>query len=66
MKIFIEVLKKIVVNNHIDYTVKTQIEKITLSEAKKALNKITILTDEKKRIHKCFHDEHPPKKCEIL
>jgi len=66
MKIFIEVLKKIVVNNHIDYIVKTQIEKITLSEAKKALNKITISTDEKKRIHYCYHDEHPPKPCEII
>jgi hypothetical protein len=66
MKIFVEVLKKVVMNNHIDYVVKTQIEKTTLAKAKTALNDLVISTDEKKRIHKCYHDEHPPKKCEIV
>ena len=66
MKIFIEVLKKITENNRVSYRVKTQIEKTTLAMAKTALNDLVISTNEKKRIHKCYHDEHPPKKCEIV
>jgi len=66
MKIFVEVLKKTVVTNHIDYIVKTQTEKTTLAKAQTALSELKISTDEKKRIHKCYHDEHPPKPCEII
>ena len=63
MKIFIEVLKHSEDN---DYYLKTKTEKSSLAKAQKALTDLEIASDEKKRIHKCFHDEHPPKKCEIL
>ena len=64
MKIFIEVLKQD--SDDMDYYLKTKTEKSSLAKAQKALNDLVISSDEKKRIHKCYHDEHPPKKCEII
>jgi len=66
MIIFVEVLKKVVKFGNIDYVVKTKTEKSTLAKAKTSLVDLVISTDEKKRIHYCYHDEHPPKKCEIV
>jgi len=66
MKIFIEVLKKIVDNNNIDYIVKIKTEKPSMAKAQKALYNLVISNNEKKRIHKCFHDEDKNKPCEIV
>lgn len=64
MKIFIEVLKQD--PDDMDYYLISRFEKSSLAKAQKALTDLVISSDEKKRIHKCYHDEHPPKKCEIL
>jgi len=45
---------------------KSKTEYPTMIKAQKALKDLIILTDEKKRIHKCFHDETPAKPCIIL
>ena len=66
MIIFLEVHKKVVEFNITKYYLKTKTEKSSLAKAQKALTDLVISSDEKKRIHKCYHDEHPPKKCEIL
>jgi len=65
MKIFIEVLKKVIEDKKIKYRIKTKTE-TTLAKAQKALSDLEISNSEKKRIHKCYHDEHPPKPCEII
>ena len=47
------------------YRLKSSTEYPTMAKAKKALKDITLLSDEKKRIHKCYHnDENKP--CEII
>lgn len=66
MKIFVEVLKKIVEVDDEYYKVKTKTEKSTLTKAQKALTDLEIASDEKKRIHKCYHDEPILKACEII
>jgi len=63
MKIFVEVLKQD--PDDMDYYLKTKTEKATLAKAQKALKDLIISSDEKKRIHTCYHDEHPPKPCII-
>ena len=48
------------------YYLKTKTEISTLTKAKKALTDLEIASNETKRIHKCYHDESPPKPCEII
>jgi len=66
MIIYLEILEKTLEKKEIYYKLKTQTKHNTLKKAQKALNDAIILTDEKTRIHKCFHDENPQKPCEIL
>jgi len=66
MIIFLEVLKKVVEFDIVKYHIKTKTKKSSLVKAQKALKDLVISNDEKARIHKCFHDEHPPKPCEIV
>jgi len=46
------------------YVVKTKTEYSTMSKAQKALKDITLLSDDRKRIHKCYHNDKN-KPCEI-
>jgi len=47
------------------YIVKTKTEHSTMIKAQKALKEIKLLSDDKKRIHVCYHnDENKP--CEII
>jgi len=66
MKIFVEILKLIPNEDNNEYYLKTKTEISTLTKAQKALTDLEIASDEKKRIHKCYHDETPPKPCEII
>jgi len=64
MKIFVEVLKQD--PEDMDYYLISRFEKSSLAKAQKALKDLVISTDEKSRIHKCYHDEDPIKPCEIV
>jgi len=73
MKYFTEILTKI--SHEDNYTdphyhhwlikIKTRTERKNLQDARTALNQIKLQENELKRIHKCYHDEHPPKSCVI-
>jgi len=45
---------------------KSQTEYPTMELAQKALKDIKLTLDDKKRIHKCYHDEIKNKPCEII
>jgi phage major head subunit gpT-like protein len=47
------------------YIVKTKTEHSTMIKAQKALKEITLLSDDKKRIHVCYHNDKN-KPCEII
>jgi len=67
MKYFTEILtEKINEDNQKIVRVKTKTERKNLQDARTELSKIKLQDNELKRIHKCYHDEHPPKKCEIV
>jgi len=47
------------------YTVKTKTEYPTMTKAQKALKDVKLTSDDRKRIHKCFHNDKN-KACEII
>jgi len=73
LKIFVEIMKHTIIDCpsapsgkfDMGYIVKTKTEHTTMTKAKKALKDIKLLSDDKKRIHICYHDgENRP--CEII
>ena len=70
-RIFIETLQKFIKEDSIQWTIikKTDLDtfketKITEYESK--LNKLTLKTNQKARIHKCYHENKPNQACKIL
>jgi len=47
------------------YTVKTKTEHSTMTKAQKALKDVKLISDDKKRIHVCYHNDKN-KPCEII
>jgi len=47
------------------YIVKTKTEYPTMTKAQKALKDVKLMSDDRKRIHKCFHNDKN-KACEII
>lgn len=71
MKFFVEVLQKKTQEysngeTEIYYELSKKTEYKTKAKADNALKELTISADNKKRIHKCYHDEPKIKPCEIL
>ena len=75
MKFQLEILKEILIESAdpLQKNKKIKAEKListtkfnTLNEAKAAMKIKQITADQKIRIHKCYHDESNPQKCEII
>jgi len=71
MKFFIEVLEKKTQEypdgkTEIYYELSKQTEYKTKTKADTAFDGLTITPNQKKRIHKCYHDEQKIKSCEII
>ena len=47
------------------YNVKTKTEYSTLAKAQKALKDVKLISDDKKRIHVCYHNDEN-RACEII
>ena len=67
MKYFTGILLKTIdEDNYTSVRLTTKTERKNLQDAQTSLSKIKLKENELKRIHKCYHDEEPPKPCEIL